>query len=106
MMEHTEHVLVRHDQDLFALHDSGADRVLPKRDHPVNGHLEALARRQDRTWQHFVLLIETWVHLVIPIHRWWLQVVTASPLKNLSVTELLGRLLLVQALQLTIVPLI
>ena len=44
--------------------------------------------------------------------RWWLsswglaQIVTSSPLQNLRIAKLLGCMLLIQALQLTVVPLI
>lgn len=102
----SQHVLVCDDENFLIVHDSRAYGVLPVGYHALDRHLQRFALRQNTCGEGGIFWIEPRVPLVVPLHHWWWIVVTTPPLKHLLFTPLLGGLLLVETLQLSIVPFI
>ena len=97
---------MRRDEHLLTAREARDDRVVPVREEAVDHDRKTLGRREDLGRQARVARIEPRVGGVIERERWRRDRVAAPPLEELLVTVLLRRLLLVEALERAVVPLV
>ena len=97
---------MRNDNYVFTIHYLGANCIIPVGHHSVSGHLERLRQRQMRRRQVVVASIMNWMSWVAYFKSWGRNVVAASPLSDLSLSELLCCFFFVQASQGAIVAFI
>jgi len=99
-------VTVSDDNGVLAVHDLGADGIVPERHDTVKSGSQRLRARECRWGQKFVAIIVHRVSLVAQFksRRW--DVVTASPLEDLFFSVLFSSLNFVKSLEVTVMTLV
>jgi len=99
-------VTVSDDNGVLAVHDLGADGIIPVRHDTVKSGSQRLRARKGRWGQKFVAIIVHRVSLVAHLKSWRWDVVAASPLEDLLFSVLLSSLDFVKSLEATVMTLV
>ena len=102
----TDRVTMGNDNSVLAIHDLGADGVVPVRHHTVKGGGKGFRAGEGRWRQQSVAVIMHGVSLVAHFKLWGWDVVTASPLQDLLLSMLLSSLNFVKALEASVMALV
>ena len=101
----SQRVAVGHDNDSLAVHDLGADLVIPVGQDAVDGDLEWLCGWENIRRQGAIPAVELGVSLVVQVELSRGDVVGTAPFEHLLLAVLLGSLRLVESLEGSIVAL-
>ena len=102
----TDRVTVGDDNSVLAIHNLGADSVVPVRHHTVKGGGKRFRAGEGRWRQESVAVIMHGVSLIAHFQLWGWDVIAASPLQDLLLSMLLSSLNFVKALQASVMALV